>query len=149
MFQNPKELVFKIQREKRPAKMERPTVKWLPLILLFAVPAIAFPQQDQPAVSDKYPLQAHIVSVETVERQQNLTNGTGEASTSHLVKAEIEGKTYRLTINLPRRDKRPFQHRTWLQPGLYSARRTSHGFEFQYRDGDKVRHEELRIATEE
>ena len=124
-------------------------MKWLPLILLLAVPSLAFSQQDQQLpVSNKYPLQAHIVSVETVQ-QQNLTNGTGDTSESHLVKAEIDGKTYRLSVKLPRLEKRPFQHRTWLQPGLYPARRTTHGFEFEYQDGDKVRHEELRIATEE
>jgi len=124
-------------------------VTWLPLILLFAAPFAAFAQQPDLPVSDKFPLQAHIVSVETEQRQQDLTNGTGKTSEVHLVKAEIDGKTYRLTVKLPRLDQRPFQHRTWLQPGVYPARRTTHGFEFEYKDGDKVRHEELRIATEE
>jgi hypothetical protein len=128
--------------------MERKTVKWLPLILLFAMPVAAFAQQPDLPVSEKYPLHAHVVSVET-QQQQNLTNGTGEISQVHLVKAEIDGKTYRLTVKLPRREKRPFQHRAWLQPGAYPARRTDHGFDFEYRDGDKIRHEELRIATEE
>ena len=123
-------------------------MKWLPLILSFAMPVAAVAQQPDLPVSGKYPLHAHIVSVET-QQQQNLTNGTGEISQVHLVKAEIDGKTYRLTVKLPRIDKRPFQHRTWLQPGAYPARRTDHGFDFEYRDGDKIRHEELRIATEE
>ena len=124
-------------------------MKWLYLIVLFAAAFAAFAQQPDLPVSKNYPLQAHIVSVETEEHQQDLTNGSGKTSEVHLVKAEIDGKTYRLTIKLPMRDVRPFQHRTWLQPGTYPARRTTHGFEFEYKDGDKVRHEELRIATEE
>jgi hypothetical protein len=116
--------------------------------LLFACGVSAFAQQPQLPVSKKFPLQANIVSVET-QQQQDLTNGTGETSTTHLVKAEIGGKTYRLSIKLPLRQKRPFQHHTWLQPGLYPARRTTHGFEFEYQDGDKVRHEELHIVTVE
>jgi hypothetical protein len=131
------------------AKWERKKVKWLYLIVLFAAAFAAFAQQPDLPVSKKYPLQAHIVSVETEEHQQDLINGSGKTSEVHLVKAEIDGKTYRLTIKLPMRDVRPFQHRTWLQPGTYPARRTTHGFEFEYKDGDKVRHEELRIATEE
>jgi len=129
--------------------MERKTVKWLPLILLFVAPFVALAQQPELPVSNKFPLQAHIVSVETEEQQQDLTNGSGKTSEVHLVKAEIDGKTYRLSIKLPLHEKRPFQHRTWLQPGAYPARRTTHGFEFEYKDGDKVRNEELRIATEE
>jgi len=121
---------------------------WLGSILLFACGVSAFAQQPQLPVSKKFPLQANIVSVET-QQQQDLTNGTGETSTTHLVKAEIGGKTYRLSIKLPLRQKRPFQHHTWLQPGLYPARRTTHGFEFEYQDGDKVRHEELHIVTVE
>ena len=124
-------------------------MKWLPLIVFLIVPARAFAQQPDLPVSNEYPLKAQIVSVETEEQQQDLTNGSGKTSELHLVKAEIEGKTYRLTVKLPLREKRPFQHRSWLQPGSYPARRTTHGFEFEYRDGDKVRHEELRIATEE
>jgi hypothetical protein len=123
-------------------------VRCLPLLLLFAVPSIAFSQQAQLPVSAKYPLQAHIVSVE-MEQEQNLTNGTGKTSTSHLVKAEIDGKTYRLAVDPVRLQQRPFQHRTWLQPGFYPARRAKHGFEFEYSDGDKARHEELRIVSEE
>ena len=121
---------------------------WLGSILLFACGVSAFAQQPQLPVSKKFPLQANIVSVET-QQQQDLTNGTGESSTTHLVKAEIGGKTYRLSIKLPLRQKRPFQHHTWLQPGLYPARRTTHGFEFEYQDGDKVSHEELHIVTVE
>ena len=123
-------------------------MKWLPLLLLLAGPFGAFAQQADLPVSDKFPLRAQIVSVETVQRQ-SLTNGTGETSETHLVKAEIDGKTYRLTVKVPRLEKRPFQHRAWLQPGAYPARRTNHGFDFEYRDGDRIRHEELRIATEE
>jgi hypothetical protein len=121
---------------------------WLASILLFISALSAFAQQPQLPVSKKFPLQANIVSVET-QQQQDLTNGTGETSTTHLVKAEIGGKTYRLSIKLPLRQKRPFQHHTWLQPGLYPARRTTHGFEFEYQDGDNVRHEELHIVTVE
>ena len=121
---------------------------WLASILVFSSTLSAFAQQPQLPVSKKFPLQANIVSVET-QQQQDLTNGTGETSTTHLVKAEIGGKTYRLSIKLPLRQKRPFQHHTWLQPGLYPARRTTHGFEFEYQDGDKVRHEELHIVTVE
>jgi hypothetical protein len=127
----------------------RKNVKWLlPIVVLIAVVSPAFPQEPQLPVSSKYPLQANIVSVETQQRQ-DLTNGTGETSTTHLVKAEIAGKTYRLSVKLSLHQKRPFQHRSWLQPGLYPARRTSGGFEFEYRDGDKVRHEELRIVSVE
>jgi hypothetical protein len=121
---------------------------WLASILVFSSALSAFAQQPQLPVSKNFPLQANIVSVET-QQQQDLTNGTGETSTTHLVKAEIGGKTYRLSIKLPLRQKRPFQHHTWLQPGLYPARRTTHGFEFEYQDGDKVRHEELHIVTVE
>jgi hypothetical protein len=121
---------------------------WLASILVFSSALAAFAQQPQLPVSKNFPLQANIVSVET-QQQQDLTNGTGETSTTHLVKAEIGGKTYRLSIKLPLRQKRPFQHHTWLQPGLYPARRTTHGFEFEYQDGDKVRHEELHIVTVE
>jgi len=121
---------------------------WLASIVLFSSAFSVFAQQPQLPVSKKFPLQANIVSVET-QQQQDLTNGTGETSTTHLVKAEIGGKTYRLSIKLPLRQKRPFQHHTWLQPGLYPARRTTHGFEFEYQDGDKVRHEELHIVTVE
>ena len=123
-------------------------MKWLLLILSSGIPAASFAQQPDLPVSEKYPLKANIVSVET-EVQQDLTNSEGKTSELHLVKAEIEGKTYRLAVKLPLREKRPFQHRSWLQPGLYPARRTTHGFEFEYRDGDRIRHEELRIATEE
>jgi hypothetical protein len=128
-------------------KVER-IVKWLLLILSLGIPVASFAQQPDLPVSEKYPLKANIVSVET-EVQQDLTNSEGKTSELHLVKAEIEGKTYRLAVKLPLREKRPFQHRSWLQPGLYPARRITHGFEFEYRDGDKIRHEELRIATEE
>lgn len=99
-------------------------------------------------VSKKYPLEAHIVSVE-IEQQQHLTNGTGEFTTSHVMKAEIDGKTYRLAEDLLLRQKRPFQHRTWLDTGFYPARRTKHGFEFEYRDAGSVRHEELNIVSVE
>jgi hypothetical protein len=126
--------------------MGRTTLKRLILIFCFAVPSLLFAQSDQPAVSAKYPLEAHIVSVETVQQQNH---GTGDTSESHLVKAEIGGKSYRLTVKQSRLEKRPFQHRVWLQPGVYPARRTDHGFEFEFKDGDKLRHEELRIATEE
>jgi hypothetical protein len=121
---------------------------WLPLVLFFAVVFSGFAQQPQLPVSKKYPLQAQIVSVET-EQQQNLTNGNGETSITHLVKAEIDGKTYRLSIKLSLRQKRPFQHHTWLQPGFYPAHKTEHGFEFEYQDGDKIRHEELHIVSVE
>ena len=121
---------------------------WLASILVFSSALAAVAQEPQLPVSKSFPLQANIVSVET-QQQQDLTNGTGETSTTHLVKAEIGGKTYRLSIKLPLRQKRPFQHHTWLQPGLYPARRTTHGFEFEYQDGDKVRHEELHIVTVE
>jgi hypothetical protein len=123
-------------------------VKWWPASILVFSSALAAFAQPQLPVSKNFPLQANIVSVET-QQQQDLTNGTGETSTTHLVKAEIGGKTYRLSIKLPLRQKRPFQHHTWLQPGLYPARRTTHGFEFEYQDGDKVRHEELHIVTVE
>ncbi len=121
---------------------------WLASVLVLSSALSAFAQQPQLPVSKNFPLQANIVSVET-QQQQDLTNGTGETSTTHLVKAEIGGKTYRLSIKLPLRQKRPFQHHMWLQPGLYPARRTTHGFEFEYQDGDKVRHEELHIVTVE
>ena len=123
-------------------------MKWLPLSLLFAVPSVAFSQQTQLPVSGKYPLHAHIVSVE-IEQQQHLTNGTRERTTSHLMKAEIDGKTYRLAENMPLRQKRLCQHRTWSDVGLYPARRTKHGFKFEYRDGDNIRHEELNIVSVE
>ncbi|MGA2718382.1 MAG: hypothetical protein ABSF78_05395 [Candidatus Acidiferrales bacterium] len=123
-------------------------MKWWPASILVFSSALAAFAQPQLPVSKNFPLQANIVSVET-QQQQDLTNGTGETSTTHLVKAEIGGKTYRLSIKLPLRQKRPFQHHTWLQPGLYPARRTTHGFEFEYQDGDKVRHEELHIVTVE
>jgi hypothetical protein len=123
-------------------------VKWCLLsIVPFALLA-ALAQEPPLPVSDKFPLPAHIVSVET-QQQQDLTNGTGETSTTHLVKAEIEGKTYRLSVKLALSQKRPFQHRMWLRPGVYPARRTAHGFEFEYRDGEKVRHEELHIVSVE
>ena len=102
----------------------------------------------QVAISEKYPLQAHIVSVE-IEQEQHLTNGTGEITTSHVMRAEIGGKTYRLAERLSLRQKRPFQHRTWLDSGSYPARRTKHGFEFEYKDGERLRHEELNIMSVE
>lgn len=123
-------------------------MKWLPIILFVAVLPAAFARQDEPPVSSKYPLRAHIVSIET-EQQQKLTNGTGETSTRRLMKAEIDGKTYVLAVSAPPLDERPFEHRASLNTGFYPARRTKHGFEFEYRDGDKVRHEELRITFQE
>ena len=122
-------------------------MKYLAIAIFTALLVLpAFGQQ--PPVSNKYPLQAHIVSVE-IKQQQHLTNGTGETSTSHLVKAEIDGKTYRLAENLPLRQKRLFEHRTWLDAGFYPVRRTKHGFDVEYRDGDNVRHEELNIVSVE
>ena len=123
-------------------------MKCLPLILLFAVASVTFSQQTQLPVSGRYPLQAHIVSVE-IEQQQHLTNSTGEITTSHLMKAEIDGKTYLLAENLHLRQKRLFEHRTWLDVGFYPVRRTKHGFEFEYMEGDKLRHEELNIVSVE
>ena len=123
-------------------------VKWLFLILAFAAPAAAFPQQTKLPVSSKYPLQAHIVSVE-IEQKQHLSDGSGEISESHLMKAEIDGKTYGLAVPDNLLKKRPFEHRTWLETGFYPARRIKHGFEFEYMDGDKVRHEELQILFQE
>jgi hypothetical protein len=109
---------------------------------------VAFPQQDQLPVSDKYPLRAHMVSVE-IEQQQHLTNGSGEISTRRLMTTEIADKTYLLVVSAPPVQERSFQHRTWLSTGFYPARRTKHGFDLEYRDGDKVRHEELRIMSDD
>src|ERR1700690_300337 len=108
--------------------MEKNVKCLLPIVVLIALVSPAFSQESQLPVSSKYPLQANIVSVETQQRQ-DLTNGTGETSITHLVRAEIAGKTYRLSVKLSLHQKRPFQHRSWLQPGLYPARRTSGGFE--------------------
>jgi hypothetical protein len=122
-------------------------VKWPAFILLFAgVTQAAFSQQSQPPVSSKYPLRAHIVSVE-IEQQQN--HGSGEISTRRLMKTEIEGKTYILVADPPPLEERAFEHRTPLNTGFYPARRTKHGFEFEYNDGEKVRHEELHIMLKE
>lgn len=118
-------------------------MKWLLFILLSTPPSIALAQQDQPQVSNKYPLRAHIVSVET-EQQQN--HGSGEISTRRLMKTEIEGKTYILAVDKPPVEERPFEHRTWLPAGFYPARRTKHGFELEYSDSGKIRHEELKIV---
>jgi hypothetical protein len=94
-------------------------------------------------VSEKYPLQAHIVSVE-MEQQQHFQDGTGGTSTWHLMKAEIDGKTYGLAVLA-----QPFRHRNWLHTGFYPVRQTKRGFEFEYMDGGKLRHEELRIVSEQ
>lgn len=123
-------------------------MKWLGLFLLVALPSAASSQQAQLPVSNKYPLEAHIVSVE-IEQQQHLTNGSGEISTRRLMKTEVDGKTYLLVANPPPLDKRPFEHRTWLNTGVYPARRTKRGFEVEYKDGDKVRHEELQIMSQD
>jgi hypothetical protein len=128
-------------------KMGRTGMKCVAIAALTILLASAAVGQQVP-VSKKYPLQAHIVSVE-IEQQQHLTNGTGEFTTSHVMKAEIGGKTYRLAEDLLLRQKRPFQHRTWLDAGFYPARRTKHGFEFEYRDAETVRHEELNIVSVE
>jgi hypothetical protein len=119
----------------------------LSLFLLLAMPPLAATAQDvQLPVSAKYPLQAHIVSIE-MEQQEN--HSSGEISTRRLMKTEVDGKTYLLVATPPPLDKRPFERRTWLNTGLYPARRTKHGFEFEYKDGDKVRHEELHISSED
>jgi hypothetical protein len=127
--------------------MGEPGMKCLSIAVVTAVLALPAIAQQLP-VSSKYPLQAHIVSVE-IEQQQHLTNSDGESTTSHLIKADISGKTYRLAEDSGLRQKRPFHHRTWLDTGFYPARRTKHGFEFEYLDGDNVRHEELNIVSVE
>ena len=123
-------------------------MKWLSFFFLLAVSPPGLAQQAQLPLSGKYPLRAHIVSVET-EQQQNLTNGHDEISTRRLMKTEIDGKTYGLALSQPPVEERAFQHRMPLNAGFYPARRTKHGFEFEYKDGDKVRHEELRIVFQE
>ena len=117
-------------------------VKYVAIAAFAALAALPAFGQQLP-VSDKYPLQAHIVSVE-MEQQQLITDGTGGTSTWHLMKAEINGKTYGLSVYV-----RPFQHRNWLHTGFYPVRQTKHGFEFEYMDGGKLRHEELHIVSEE
>lgn len=117
-------------------------MKWVLFILLSTAP-FALSQQAQPQVSDKYPLQAHIVSVETEQQQ---SHGSGEISTRRLMKTEIEGKTYILSVDKPPVEERAFEHRTSLPNGFYPARRTKHGFEFEYNDAGKIRHEELKIV---
>jgi hypothetical protein len=98
------------------------------------------------AVSDKYPLRAHIVSVE-MQQQQTITEGTGGTSTWHLMKADIDGTTYGLSIAF--RPFSQFRHFNWLERGFYPARHAGCGFEFEYMDGGKIRHEELCIMSEE
>lgn len=117
-------------------------MKYVAIAVFAALAALpAFGQQLQ--VSDKYPLRAHIVSVE-MEQRQHMYQGTGGTSTWQLMKAEINGRTYGLAPPTGR-----FQHRNWLHIGFYPVRQTKHGFEFEYMDGNKVRHEELRIVSEE
>jgi hypothetical protein len=98
------------------------------------------------AVSDKYPLRAHIVSVE-MQQEQRITDGTGGTSTWHLMKADIDGTTYGLSIAF--RPFSQFRHFNWLERGFYPARHAGCGFEFEYMDGGKIRHEELCIMSEE
>ena len=121
-------------------------MKRLSLILWSTVPLAAFSQQGQLPPSSKYPLQAHIVSLET---EQHENHASGDISTRQLMKTEIEGKTYILVADKPPVEERPFEHRASLPTGFYRVRRTKHGFEFEYTDGDKVRHEELRIILKE
>lgn len=121
-------------------------MKRLSLIFWLTFPLVALSQQAQLPRSSKYPLQAHIVSLET-ELHEN--HASGDISTRQLMKTEIEGKTYILVADKPPVEERPFEHRTSLPTGFYPARRTKHGFEFEYSDGDKVRHEELRITLKE
>lgn len=95
--------------------------------------------------SAKYPLTAHIVSVE-MEQQAIVINGVGGTSNWHLMKTEIDGKMYGLAA-----EQHPF-HRppTWLHEGAYPARRTKNGFDLEYIDSrGKVQHEELTIMSEE
>jgi hypothetical protein len=115
-------------------------------VLVFSFPA--FSKQDQLPASDKYPLQAHIVSIET-EQQQHLTDGAAQIHTRRLMKTEIAGKTYMLALTNSGLEPHALQHRLPLDTGFYPARRTKKGFEVEFRDGDKIRHEELDIVLQE
>lgn len=115
------------------------------LVTLFLIACISpiFGQGLQ--TSAKYPLAAKIISVE-MEQQQRVVNGVGGTSTWHLMKTEINGKTYGLVAT-----DRPFRRpESWLHIGTYPARQTKNGFDLQFIDsGGKVRHEELQIVSEE
>ncbi|HXY08779.1 MAG TPA: hypothetical protein VEI52_13145 [Terriglobales bacterium] len=99
------------------------------------------------AVSDKYPLMAHVKQVQMEQRQSvHGSNGNvhGRTYNWHLMIAEINGRTYGL-------DAKPGFHREhWLHMGDYPCRQTKKGFEVEYYDENgKLRNEELVIASEE
>ncbi|MBZ5696198.1 MAG: hypothetical protein LAN36_12660 [Acidobacteriia bacterium] len=116
-------------------------------IAVFAVLAGLPAFGQQLPVSGKYPLQAHIVSVES-QQEQYLQDGTGGTYERHLMRTEINGKVYGL------RDDTPIsiRHRAerWLHTGFYPARATKNGFELEYVDvGGKLRHGGFSIVSEE
>jgi|ERR1700675_3386151 len=114
--------------------------------------------------SSAYPLEAHIIKVET-RTGSNGTSGvytdpnTGAVSggggggtyTWHLMETIIGDKLYGLSVpGSVTLYGVPVQHRPWLEIGTYPAKRVKNGFEFQYIDNrGKVRHEVLHIESEE
>jgi hypothetical protein len=131
------------------------------LVLGCAVSAVA---QTQVLVSKDYPLQANIIAVEmrtassptqgvSTDSDGNVSGGGGGGTyTWHLMKTVIGDKLYGLAVPLSQ-FRGPFGiplgHRAWLEIGSYSAKRVKDGFELQYLDNKKVRHETLLIQSEE
>ena len=114
--------------------------------------------------SPQYPLEARIINVEMRTGSAGTSGvytdpttgavsggGGGGTYTWHLMKAVIGDRLYGLSVPLGvSLYGIQVQHRSWLEVGTYPAKRVKNGFDFQYLDdAGKVRHEVLRIESEE
>lgn len=125
------------------------------LKITIAVIALALiPAAGVLAQTPEYPLQAKIVAVEmqtgasvrapytyTSFGKEYTVGGGGGTYEWHLMKTVIGDKLYGLSST---------NRRHWLHTGTYPAKPVKNGFQLQYTDDKgKVRHEVLRIKSEE
>ncbi|MGA9527769.1 MAG: hypothetical protein WBS24_06610 [Terriglobales bacterium] len=95
------------------------------------------------AFAEDFPLIAHVKRIE-LDKKLILAQGTGGTKNIHLVIAEIEGRTYGLEVR-----RGSFHQLDWLHVQDYPCRKSKHGFELQYQDGEKTRMREFVIVSEE